>query len=127
MKKEIISTHNAPQAIGLYSQPVKCGDMVYISGQIPLNPETKAIVSDDFVEQAHQVFSNLSTIAEEAKGSLDDAVKLTVYLIDLSNFARLNEVMAEYLSEPFPARATVQVSALPLGAKLEVDAVLHLS
>ncbi len=127
MKKEIINTDNAPAAIGAYSQAVKVRDTVYISGQIPLDPATKALVSDDFVAQAHQVFANLLAIANAAGGSLEDAVKVTVYLNDLTRFPMLNEVMAEYLEQPFPARATIEVSALPLGALVEIDAVLCLS
>lgn len=127
MNKEIISTDRAPAAIGAYSQAVKVENVIYISGQIPLDPQTKAIVSNDFTEQARQVFSNLAAVAEASKGSLDDTVKLTVYVTDLADFPRLNEVMASYLSEPFPARATVQVAALPLDAKIEIDAVLHLA
>ena len=127
MNKKIISTDKAPAAIGAYSQAVKVENVVYISGQIPLDPDTKAIVSDDFVEQSHQVFSNLSAVAVASGGSLSDAVKLTVYLTDLGDFPQLNEVMAKYLDEPFPARATVQVAGLPLGAKVEIDAVLYLA
>jgi reactive intermediate/imine deaminase len=127
MKKEIISTDKAPAAIGAYSQAVKVANTVYISGQIPLDPVTKVLVSDEFVEQAHQVFANLSSVAQAAGGTLGDAAKLTVYVTDLSNFPLLNEVMAVYLQKPFPARATVEVSALPLGALVEIDAVLCLS
>ena len=127
MKKEIINTNKAPQAIGPYSQAVRVGDTVYISGQIPLDSETKALVGDGFAEQAHKVFTNLSAVAQASGGSLDDAVKLTVYLTDLGDFAQLNEIMVNYLNEPFPARATIQVGALPLGSLVEVDAVLHLS
>ncbi len=127
MTKKIINTDKAPAAIGAYSQAVKVADMVYISGQIPLNPDTKVIVSDVFLDQAHQVFVNLTAVAEAAGGDLNDAVKLTVYVTDLANFPTLNEVMSEYLKQPFPARATVQVAALPLGALVEIDAVLCLS
>jgi reactive intermediate/imine deaminase len=127
MTKEIINTDKAPAAIGAYSQAIKVADTVYISGQIPLDPVTKALISDVFFEQAHQVFVNLIAVAQAAGGDLDDAVKLTVYVTDLVNFPTLNEVMAEYLQPPFPARATVQVSALPLGALVEIDAVLCLS
>jgi len=127
MTKEIINTDKAPAAIGAYSQAVKVNDQVYISGQIPLDPMTKVLVSDDFSKQAHRVFTNLIAIAEASGGRLSDAVKLTVYVTDLANFPTLNEVMAEYLAQPFPARATVQVSALPLGALVEIDAVLCLS
>ncbi len=127
MNKKIISTDKAPAAIGPYSQAVMVDNVVYISGQIPLDPSTKAIISDDFVEQAHQVFSNLIAVAEASGGSLSDAVKLTVYVSDITDFPQLNEVMMKYLSEPYPARATVQVAALPLGAKVEIDAVLYLA
>ena len=127
MKKEIINTDKAPAAIGAYSQAVKVQDTVYISGQIPLDPATKVMVSEDFVQQAHQVFANLAAVSKASGGTLNDAVKLTVYVTDLGNFPPLNEVMAEYLQQPFPARATIQVSALPLGALVEIDAVLCLS
>ena len=116
MSKEIINTDHAPSAIGAYSQAVKVGDTVYISGQIPLDPQTKKLVSASFVDQAHRVFANLRAVAKAAGGSLNDAVKLTVYVTDLSNFPTLNDVMAEYLQEPFPARATVEVAALPMDA-----------
>lgn len=123
--KEIINTDNAPAAIGTYSQAVRVGNTVYISGQIPLDPATMNLVTGGFGEQAHQVFNNLVAVAEAADSSLEQAVKLTVYVTDLANFAELNEVMAGYVPEPFPARAAVQVSALPKGALVEVDAVLH--
>jgi reactive intermediate/imine deaminase len=99
---------------------------VYISGQIPLDPVKMVIVSDVFIEQAHQVFANLSAVSQAAGGTLNDAVKLTVYVSDLANFPILNQVMGEYLEQPYPARATIQVSALPLGALVEIDAVLYL-
>ena len=126
MKKIIISTDQAPAAIGTYSQAVNVDGTVYISGQIPLDPVSMEIVSEDFSAQAMQVFANLIAVAEAAGGSLADAVKLNVYLSDLNDFAALNEVMSEHMSEPFPARAAVQVSALPRGAKIEIDAVLCL-
>jgi len=126
MNKSIIQTRSAPSAIGAYSQAVRVGSTVYISGQIPLLADTMELVSDDFVAQAHQVFKNLKAVAQAAEGSLADAVKLTVYVIDLDNFAALNEVMSEHMAEPFPARAAVQVSALPKGAQVEIDAVLQL-
>lgn len=127
MKKEIINTDKAPAAIGAYSQAVKVLNTVYISGQIPLDPITKSLVSTDFSAQAHQVFANLIEVAKASGGTLDDAAKLTVYVTDLNNFPLLNEVMAAYLQQPFPARATVEVSALPLGALVEIDAILCLS
>ncbi len=126
MTKEIINTDKAPAAIGAYSQAVKVANTVYISGQIPLDPAKMVIVSDVFIEQAHQVFANLSAVSQAAGGTLNDAVKLTVYVTDLANFPLLNQVMGEYLEQPYPARATIQVSALPLGALVEIDAVLYL-
>ena len=126
MNKETISSKLAPAAIGPYSQAVKVGNTVYLSGQIPLDPQTGDLVDGDFNSQAKQVFKNLEAVAKAAGGSLSDAVKLTVYLTDLDNFNLLNDVMAEVLSAPFPARATVQVSALPKGASIEIDAVLSL-
>lgn len=127
MPKKIISTELAPAAIGPYSQAIEANGVLYISGQIPLVPDTMAIVSADFTAQAQQVFKNLRAIAEAANHSMSDAVKLTVYVTDLANFTLLNDVMAEFFSAPYPARAAVQVSALPKGALLEVDAVLVLS
>lgn len=127
MPKKIISTELAPAAIGPYSQAIEANGVLYISGQIPLVPDTMAIVSADFTAQAQQVFKNLRAVAEAANRSMSDAVKLTVYVTDLANFTLLNDVMAEFFSAPYPARAAVQVSALPKGALLEVDAVLVLS
>lgn len=127
MTKEIINTDKAPAAIGAYSQAVKVANTVYISGQIPLDPAKMVIVSNVFTEQAHQVFANLIAVSQAAGGTLNDAVKLTVYVTDLANFPILNQVMGEYLEQPYPARATIQVSALPLGALVEIDAVLCLS
>ena len=126
MSRNIIQTESAPAAIGTYSQAVKVnqGSMTFISGQIPLVPKTMATVSDNFVEQAHQVFKNLAAVANASGGTLSDCVKLTIYLTDLSEFANLNKVMAEYFSEPYPARAAVEVSALPKGAQVEVDAIM---
>lgn len=124
MNKTIIKTNQAPEAIGPYSQAVKSNGLIYISGQIPLVPETMSLISDDFSEQAEQVFANLSAIAEAANSNLANALKLTVYLTDLENFPLVNEVMAKMVPEPFPARAAVQVSALPKNALLEVDAIL---
>ena len=126
MSRNIIQTESAPAAIGTYSQAVKVnpGSMTFISGQIPLVPKTMAMVSDNFVEQTHQVFKNLAAVANASGGSLSDCVKLTIYLTDLSEFADLNKVMAEYFSEPYPARAAVEVSALPKGAQVEVDAIM---
>lgn len=127
MQKTVINTDKAPLAIGPYSQAVKVGDTVYISGQIPLVAATSEIVSDDFTEQAVQVFKNLMAVADAAGGSLDDAVKLMVYVTNLDNFNKVNEVMSEYCNQPYPARAAVEVSALPKGALVEVDAVLQLN
>lgn len=122
--KTIISTDKAPAAIGTYSQAVKHGNTVYVSGQIPIDPATGEIVSDDFEAQARQVFTNLAAIAEAAGGSLADALKLGIFLTDLGQFATVNKVMAEFVPEPFPARAAVEVSALPKGVQVEADAVL---
>ena len=126
MTKEIIHTNGAPAAIGTYSQAVKVGQFVFLSGQIPLVPATMEIVEGDFADRARQVFENLQAVAKAAGGSLDDAVKLTIFLTDLGNFATVNEVMAEYCSEPYPARAAVQVAALPKGVDVEADAILSL-
>ena len=125
-KKEIISTRAAPQAIGPYSQAVKINGTVYLSGQIPLHPATMTLVEGDITAQAQQVFNNLSAVAEAAGGSLDDAVKINISLTDLGDFAAVNEVMADFFSEPYPARACVQVTALPKGADIEVEAILAL-
>ncbi|MCL4165055.1 UNVERIFIED_CONTAM: hypothetical protein GTU68_054974 [Idotea baltica] len=126
MSKEIISTKNAPQAIGTYSQAVKVDNTVYISGQIPLVPETMEVVDGDFAENARQVFKNLSAIAEAAGGTINYIVKINIFLTDLSNFATVNEVMAEFMSQPYPARAALQISALPKGVEIEADAVMAL-
>jgi len=124
--KTIIKTENAPAAIGTYSQAVRAGDTVYISGQIPLDPSSMEVVSDEFLPQAHQVFQNLDAIAKASGSSLENAVKLTVYMVDLADFSILNDVMAEYINEPYPARAAVQVAALPKDVLVEVDATLYL-
>lgn len=126
MTREIINTGEAPAAIGPYSQAVKHGDSVYLSGQIPLDPATMTLVSGDITEQAHRVFKNLRAVCEAAGSDLDGIVKVNIYMTDLGQFTRVNEVMAEYFSEPYPARATVGVAALPLGAEVEVEAVLGL-
>ncbi len=125
MSKTIIATPNAPAAIGTYSQAVKAGDTVYMSGQIGLDPATMQMV-EGFEAQTVRVFENLKAVAEAAGGSLGDAVKLNIYLTDLANFAKVNEVMARYFAEPFPARAAVGVKELPRGALVEADAVLVL-
>jgi len=124
MSKKTIHTDRAPAAVGTYSQAVRVGNFVFLSGQIPLVPRTMKVVDGDFAARARQVFDNLKAVAEEAGGSLNDAVKLTIFLTDLGNFAAVNEVMAEYCDEPYPARAAVQVSALPKGVDVEADAIL---
>jgi reactive intermediate/imine deaminase len=124
--KQIISTDDAPEAIGPYSQAVKIENTVYLSGQIPLIPETMTLIEGGITEQARQVFQNLSAVAQAAGGSLDDAVKINISLTDLKDFVAVNEVMAAFLSEPYPARACVQVVALPKGASIEVEAILAL-
>ena len=124
MTKEIISTENAPQAIGPYSQAVKAGNLMFISGQIPLNPKTGDLVSDSIEEQAKQVLKNVQSICKAAGYSLDDIVKISIFLTDLSNFGIVNDVMKKYFSEPYPARATVEVSALPLGVNVEIEAIV---
>ena len=126
MAKQIISTDKAPQAIGTYSQAVKVDNTVYISGQIPLVPETMEIVEGDMEARIRRVFDNLTAVAEAAGGSLADIVKLNVYLTDLSHFPLVNQVMAEYVAEPYPARAAVGVATLPKDAGVEMDAVLML-
>ena len=126
MTRQIIKTDNAPAAIGPYSQAVRHGDTVYLSGQIPLDPATMELVNGDINAQTHRVFVNLKAVCEAAGGSLDGIVKLNVYLTDLGNFATVNQIMAEYFSEPYPARAAVGVVALPLGAEVEMEAVLGL-
>ena len=126
MKRTIVKTTGAPQAIGTYSQAVKVGDTVYLSGQIPLVPETMALETGDMRAQIRRVFDNLAAVAQAAAGSLRDVVKLNVFLTDLANFPLVNEVMAQYFQEPYPARAAVGVAALPKGAAVEMDAVLIL-
>nr|MBS0019433.1 RidA family protein [Gammaproteobacteria bacterium] len=126
MDREIISTQHAPEAIGTYSQAVKVGSTVFVSGQIPLDPKTMELVGNDVDEQIHRVFKNVSAVAEAAGGSLAEVVKLNVFLTDLGNFARVNAIMAEYFSPPYPARAAVGVTALPRNAKVEMDAILSL-
>ncbi len=126
MAREIIHTDQAPQAIGTYSQAVRCGDTVYLSGQIPLQPETMELVDGDMEAQVRRVFDNLAAVAEAAGGSLADIAKLNIFLTDLGHFPLVNQVMAEYFSEPYPARAAIGVAALPKGAAVEMDAVLVL-
>ncbi len=122
--RSIISTDRAPKAIGTYSQAVKVGDTVYLSGQIPLVPETMELVQGDMGAQIRRVFDNLRAVAEAAGGTLGDVVKLNVYLTDLGHFPLINQVMANYFQEPYPARAAVGVAALPKGAAVEMDAMM---
>ncbi|AOS96298.1 Enamine/imine deaminase [Microbulbifer aggregans] len=122
--RAVIKTDKAPAAIGSYSQAVKVDNTVYLSGQIPLNPQSMEIVSSDFTEQARQVFSNLRAVCEAANGSLSHIVKLNLYLTDLSDFAAVNEVMAEFFEQPYPARAAVGVKELPKGALFEAEGVM---
>ena len=126
MKRTIVKTNNAPQAIGPYSQAVKAGDTVYLAGQIPLIPETMTLENGDMRAQIQRVFENLGAVAKASGGSLQDVVKLNVYLTDLTHFPLVNEVMAQYFREPYPARAAVGVAALPKGAAVEMDAILVL-
>ena len=126
MTKEPIHTSKAPAAIGPYSQAIRAGNTVYLSGQIPLNPATMEIVKGDIRAQIRQVFDNLAAVAEASGGSLANAVRLTVYLTDLANFPLVNEIMAQYCKEPFPARAAIGVAQLPRGAAVEVDGILVL-
>lgn len=127
MTKEIISTDKAPQAIGTYSQAVKTGTTVYLSGQIPLIPETMEMVEGDIKLQIHRVFQNLRAVTNAAGGDLSDIVKLNIFLTDLSDFPHVNEVMAEYFQQPYPARAAIGVAALPKDAGVEMDGVMELS
>jgi reactive intermediate/imine deaminase len=124
--RRIIATDRAPQAIGPYSQAVQAGDTVYLSGQIPLDPATMQMVEGDIAAQARRVFENLKAVCAAAGGSLTDLVRVTIFLTDLGDFAAVNAVMAEYCAAPYPARATVQVSALPRGAQVEIDGVMVL-
>ncbi|MET0282416.1 MAG: RidA family protein [Steroidobacteraceae bacterium] len=127
MSKEVVNTPKAPAAIGPYSQAVKAtGTFVWLSGQIPLDPATGQLVSGEIEAEITRVFENLKAVAEAAGGSLNDAVKVNVYLTDLTHFAKVNEIMATYFKLPYPARAAVQVAALPRGARVEVECVLSL-
>jgi reactive intermediate/imine deaminase len=126
MGRQIIHTERAPRAIGTYSQAVRAGDTVYLSGQVPLDPATMQLVSGDIEAQIRRVFENLKAVAEAAGGSLEQAVKMNVYLTDLAHFAKVNEVMAAYCAKPYPARAAVGVAQLPRGAQVEIECVLHL-
>lgn len=126
MSKTPIHSDNAPAAIGPYSQAVRAGNTVYLSGQIPLDPATGDVIDGDFTNLTNRVFDNLAAVVEAAGGTMDDIVKLNVFLTDLSHFATVNELMAERFSEPYPARAAVQVAALPKGVPVEMDAVMVL-
>jgi reactive intermediate/imine deaminase len=126
MPKEPIHTPRAPAAIGPYSQAIRAGSTIYLSGQIPLDPKTMELVKGDIREQARQVFDNLAAVAEAAGGSFANAVRLTIYLTDLANFPVVNEIMAEYCEEPYPARVTIGVAQLPRGAAVEIDGILVL-
>ena len=127
MPRQIIQTDRAPKAIGPYSQAVRVGDTVYLSGQIPLDPATGELVGGDITAQTRRVFENLAAVCKAAGGSLADVVRVGIYLTDLGDFAAVNAVMAEYCQQPYPARSTIQVAALPRGAHVEVDAVLVLA
>ncbi|TKB47974.1 RidA family protein [Ferrimonas sediminicola] len=124
--KIVIATDNAPAAIGTYSQAIRAGDTVYLSGQIPLVPETMEMVGEDFDAQVVQVFDNLKAVCEAAGGSLQKLVKLNIYMVDLANFAKVNEVMGQYIQQPYPARAAIGVKELPKGSLVEMDAVMVL-
>ena len=124
MQTEIIFTEDAPRAIGTYSQAVKVGNTIYLSGQIPLIPETMELVKGDKTDQIKRVFMNLAAVAKASGGSLSNITKLNIYLTDLSDFPLINEIMPEYFSEPYPARAVVGVANLPKGATIEMDAIM---
>ena len=126
MKKQAIHSDAAPAAIGTYSQAVQSGQLVFLSGQIPLRPDDMTIVDGDFAARARQVFTNLGAVAAAAGGDLNDIVKLTIFLTDLNDFATINAVMEEFFEQPYPARAAVEVSALPKGVDVEADAILAL-
>ncbi len=122
--RQIIETENAPSAIGPYSQAIRCGNTIYISGQIPLDPATQARVEGDIIAQAERVFDNLAAVAEAAGARLEQAAKITIYMIDIDHFGDVNTVMERYFDAPYPARAAVGVAALPKGAQVEADAIL---
>jgi reactive intermediate/imine deaminase len=124
--KTIINTENAPSAIGTYSQAVKVNNTVYLSGQIPLVPETMKIISEDFTEQTQQVFKNIVAVCEAAGGNINDMVKVNIFLQDLANFATVNEIMSQYFQQPYPARAAVQVARLPKDVAIEIDGIMEL-
>jgi reactive intermediate/imine deaminase len=127
MKRQVIQTADAPKAIGPYSQAVRAGDTVYVSGQIPLDPVSGALVSGDIEAEVRRVFDNLKAIAQASGGSLASVVKLSVFLTDLAHFAKVNEIMAGYFNEPYPARAAIGVAALPRGARVEMECILSLA
>ncbi|MGD8641714.1 MAG: RidA family protein [Gammaproteobacteria bacterium] len=127
MTRQIIHTDNAPKAIGPYSQAVKVGEAVYLSGQIPLDPATMELVQGDMKVQIQRVFDNLKAVANAAGGDLSDVVKLNIFLTDLGHFALVNDIMAEYFQQPYPARAAIGVASLPKGAQVEMDAIMHVS
>lgn len=124
INKAVISTENAPAAIGTYSQAVKVNNTVYLSGQIPLDPETMALVDDDISAEIKQVFKNLTAVCEASGGTLQDIVKLNIFLTDLGNFATVNEIMAQHFDEPYPARAAIGVKELPKGVGVEMDGIM---
>lgn len=126
MPKSIIQTDRAPEAIGTYSQAVKAGNTVYLSGQIPLVPETMQMISEDFKAQAEQVFKNVEAVCEAAGGTMRDLVKVNIFLTDLSHFATVNEIMSQYFQKPYPARAAIGVAELPKGSQIEIDGVMEL-
>ncbi|MES2489215.1 MAG: RidA family protein [Pseudomonadota bacterium] len=126
MSRQIISTPDAPAAIGTYSQAVKCGNTVYLSGQIPLDPVTMTMLNATIEDEIHQVFKNLAAVAKASGGSLADIAKLNIFLTDLGHFAKVNEIMSQYFQQPYPARAAVGVASLPRGARVEADAILVL-
>jgi len=125
-QKKIISTQDAPQAIGPYSQAIKAGNTVYFSGQIPLDPSTMKLIEGTFEDRAHRVFKNISAVAQAAGGSLSDLVKVNIYLTDLGQFSSVNNVMEKYFKVPFPARAAIGVKDLPLGCDIEIEAIMVL-
>ena len=126
MSRQPISTDRAPAAIGPYSQAVRAGGTVYLSGQIPLDPATGQLVQADIATETRRVFDNLRAVCEAAGGSLEHVARVGIYVMDLADFAQVNAVMAEYFQAPYPARSTIQVAGLPRGARVEVDAVMHL-
>jgi reactive intermediate/imine deaminase len=126
MSRQSIHTERAPQAIGPYSQAIRAGDTVYLSGQVPFDPATMQLVTGDIEVQTRRVFENLKAVAEAAGGSLSQAVKFTIFLTDLTHFAKVNEIMTQYCSKPYAARSTIGVAQLPRGAQIEIECVLHL-